>query len=810
MRRRMTVAAVMAGASALSCGRQTTHARDTVRLVDVYKAEAVEGRVAQPQPPPPTEWRFDGAAPAGAKPSPTRGWEAFHGIAGLAVKDGRLIGRASDALPILHFERTSGLEAPDQLHAIEVRMRVSGGANVSLSLAGTDKLDRDIAMDYARNFPWDLTTPVVAGDEMRTYRLTTTLHILTSRTRHIFLRPTDQAGATFEIESVRLVPRSEHLASVPSGIGWQGLTEVYRETIVSRSPEVVRLRVRLPSPARLDLALGTVENMPVTFRVSVQPDGAGEVRVLERTLTRAYRWEQAPVDLAAFAGREVTLALSLTGDRPGRLGFWGSPTIRRPAPAAAAAAAPQGVILVWLDTMRRDHLGPYGYTRPTTPHLDRLAREGTVFRDCIGQGTWTKVQTPSLLTSLYPTTHTVHDFFDRLPSSAETLAEVYREAGYATLSYSSILFTGQFTNLHQGFEEVHESGSLPDPTSSKTGREYVDRLLPWLEAHRDVPFFVLLHLADPHDPYRPYPPYDTMWASAQRNETQAKDDQALIKVIADPLLRRMGNPMPTREELVAAKLDPEAHVGHNRDWYDGAIRGLDAELGRLVERLSGLGLDSRTLLVVTADHGEEFLEHGRTFHGQSVYGELSDVPLVFWRPGSVPAGRVVDRTVQTIDVMPTLLEGSGLRTPAAAQGRSLLPLLWMPEGGAVQAAGGAGGWEDRPAVTEKLATPGSAAGGAPPPRDTESFAIVARGFKLVHNAKRAERTPEFELYDHARDRLDQTDVAAAHPDVVASLMRELSAWRKHAEAARLKPDADAAKALSKEDLERLRALGYVQ
>src|SRR6185503_10008519 len=164
---------------------------------------------------------------------------------------------------------------------------------------------------------------------------------------------------------------------------------------------------------------------------------------------RPHRWETAPVDLAEFGGKRVVLSLSLAAARPGTLAFWGSPTVRgRIAPGRSKTAprpreAPQGVILIWADTLRRDHLGLSGYPRPTTPVLDRLAAEGTVFRDCVGQASWTKVATPALMTSLYPTSHTVHDFTDRLPTSATTLASVFREAGHATVSFSSILFTGR-------------------------------------------------------------------------------------------------------------------------------------------------------------------------------------------------------------------------------------------------------------------------------------------------------------------------------------------------------------------------------
>jgi arylsulfatase A-like enzyme len=797
------------------CAAKRSAAPIVIRLVDLYKPGAVENRTSPAPPPPRTEWRFDGPAPPTAPPrsAATRGWEPLHGVSGLAVKDGKLIGRATDALPILHFERTSGLDEPDLVHEIQVRLRVSAGANLSLGFSGDEKLDADQALDYARNLPPDFTTPIVPGDEFHTYTLKTTLHVLTSRTRHVFIQPTDRAGATFAIESVRLVSRKEHLASVPSGIGWQGLGEVYRDTIVSRSPEKIRLRLFLPQRPRLELAVGTVEDTPVTFRVAVGTPGTREDQtVLERTVTRAHRWEGALVDLAAFAGREVSLSLSASGDRPGLLGFWGGPTVRSrgaepQAPAAATPTpAPQGVILIWADTLRRDHVGAYGDKRPTTPNLDRMAAQGTLFRDCVGQATWTKVATPSLLTSLYPTTHTVRDFFDLLPAGAITLAEIYRKAGYATLSFSSILFTGKFTNLHRGFEEVHEGGSLPNPDSSKTSREYVDRLLPWLEAHRDVPFFVFLHVADPHDPYRPYAPYDTLFADAARNEQQTKDDKAVLKVIADPLLRHMGSPMPTREELLEANVDPQSYVGHDRNWYDGSIRGMDAEIGRILERLRGLGLAGRTLVVFTADHGEEFLDHGRTFHGQSVYGELNNLPLILWRPGAVPAGAVVERTVETIDVMPTLLQMGGLELPVQAQGQSLVPLITAA---AAPGRGGDDGWTDRPAISEKAATP-SASGGSPPPRDTESFAIVWRGWKLIHNTKRHDGQPEFELYDHRGDPLDQKDLASTHPEIVQKLAHDLEAWHRKAESARLKPDSTSGKALSQEELERLRSLGYIQ
>ena len=503
-------------------------------------------------------------------------------------------------------------------------------------------------------------------------------------------------GARFEIESIRLIFRKEYLVGIPPGIGWHGLSKVFRETLVARSPETIRMRIEIPARPWLDLAVGTIEDGATTFRVSVGRPGDREGNsvetVFERTVTTPHRWEPARVDLSEFAGREVELALSLTSQRAGRVGFWGSPAVRDSGrmPSGlkpkAGSESPQGVIVIMADTLRRDHLNSYGYERETAPVLAQLASEGALFRDCIAQATWTKVSTSSLMTGLYPSTHGVKDFSRiGLSVSATTLAEVFREAGYATVSYSSVLFTGEFTNLHQGYEQLHEQSSLPDETKSKTAREYVDRLIPWLEDHRDVPFYVFLHVFDPHDPFQPRNPYDTLWAEAGRGKQHKDEVEKLKKFIKHPFMKNRG--LPTVAELAAAGLDKEEFISHLHDWYDGSIRAMDAEIGRLLAHLRTLGLYEKTLVVFTSDHGEEFLEHGWMFHGQSAYGELANVPLIMRRPGAVPAGVTIDQTVRSIDIMPTVLELSGLPVPEGIQGRSLIPLLSSAQGTAVPPGG---------------------------------------------------------------------------------------------------------------------------
>ncbi len=771
-----------------ACGRAPAGGGgpSAIRLVDLFAPEAVVGRVAPPPAPPRTEWRFDAQPPA---------FEAGPGMADLALRGGKLAGRTAAERAVLRIEVPGEPRPGDFVHSVELRMRASSGGSVALDFHGPEA-DLAEALAKPRDL-WSLQSPLVGGDELRTYTLPVATTVVPSENvKHLLLSPTDASGASFEIESVRVVFETEFLAGIPSGVGWRGLSEIYRESLVARAPESIRFGLTPPSRAWLDLALGSIEERPIRFRVSARDRGREEV-VLERTLTRARRWEPVRIDLGGFAGRPIELSLSLEAEQPGALGFWGSPVVRAPGDGSAA-----NVILIQADTLRSDHLPLYGHARETAPVLGRVAAEGALFRDCIAQASWTKVSSPSILLSLYPSSHGIANFTDRVPGSATTLAEVFRDAGRATLAFSSVFFTGKLSHLEQGYEELHESTSLAVLESSKTAGDFLDRLLPWLETHRDVPFFVFLHVFDPHDPYQPKRPYDALFADPAgkaRHEREARD---VRKHIVNPLRRAFG--MPNRAELAAGGFDPDAYVAYDRDWYDGAIRAMDAELGRLFERLRELGLAERTVVAFTSDHGEEFLEHGAMFHGQSVYGELTRVPLVLWGPGRVPPGAVIGETVESIDVMPTLLELAGLAPPPGIQGRSLVPLLAAPHG---DASTQRPAWTPRPAISEKRpeSDPNS-----PTRADRVSTALVLDGWKLIHNSERSDGIPEYELYDVRADPLDQKDLAAQEPGRVERLRAELEAWRAKVAEIRLEPEAAGPQSLSAEELERLKSLGYVQ
>src|SRR5262245_3589870 len=795
-----------------SCaGKASSPSLATVRFVDLYKPEMLHGSGPRStKPTKRTEWRFDGDPPA---PAPkdfagTRGWEAGLGVVGLTIRDGRLTGRSTSEFPVLQIERTQDLDNRDQFHAIEIRMKVSAGQHVSVTTRGPGPVPWDEVERGMKLVAWPMTVPAAPGSETQTYTFTSAAPINSARIRRILVRPTDVAGATFEIESVRLIYRKEYLADLPSGLSWQGLSEIYRESLVARAPERMTFDVTVPDRGWLDVGVGTIDDPPATFEVSVKSDGASAPEVLHReTVTTPHRWQRASIDLAPLAGRKVAVSLALTGEA-GTIGLWGSPAIRSRSRDAATSsgAPPRGVLWIHADTLRPDHLTMYGSQRDTAPFLRRLASEGALFTRAMTQGTWTKASSSSFLTSLYPTTHGVSARPDRLPASATTIADVYRAAGYATVSYSSVVFTGQLTNLHKGFEEVNEATSQTDPVyTSKSAREYVDRAVDWIDAHKDGPFFMYLHVFDPHPTYEPRHPYETTGARPDKLAEHIAQRTALRKSIQGPAMAARG--MATVEEMRAAGIDAKPYLAYDKDWYDGSIRALDAEIARLFERLRADGLDDKTAVVFMSDHGEEFHDHGRMWHGHSVYGELAHVPLFIRWPGRVPSGKRVDEVVESIDIMPTLLDFSQLAHPNGIQGQTLLPLLEM-NGGRQPAA-----WKGRPAITEKtvMTTPGD----TPDPnneRDAswESVAINDGDWKLIRHTIRPAGRPEYELFDAARDPLDQHDVAAEHADVVQRLAKALDGWRQMAKAARLKPDAEATKNMSPDQLRRLKSLGYVK
>lgn len=323
--------------------------------------------------------------------------------------------------------------------------------------------------------------------------------------------------------------------------------------------------------------------------------------------------------------------------------------------AACAPTAPPSrpdVLLICLDTVRADHLGCYGYGRPTTPHLDALAAESTVFADASAAACWTKPSVPSFLTGTWPIQHGVYEgsargvageTTDLLPADARTLAESFADAGYETAAFVHNAQLRRGNGFEQGFG-VYEEGEFD-------ARDIRWRARDWIESRpAGKPFFLYLHLLDAHFPCPVPSDYATKFSAGADLSIYGGDNWKTLRDDVNHGRRTLT--AEQRESLVAL--------------YDGAICYADDQLGRLFEALQRGGTWKNLVVCVVADHGEEFLEHGRMGHGHGLYENLLRVPWILRRPGRAAARRT--ESVGLVDLPATLLAAAGLAAPATSMG----------------------------------------------------------------------------------------------------------------------------------------------
>jgi choline-sulfatase len=303
---------------------------------------------------------------------------------------------------------------------------------------------------------------------------------------------------------------------------------------------------------------------------------------------------------------------------------------RREEPPAKPRDAARNVLLITLDTTRADRLGCYGYAGARTPRLDRLAAEGVRFENAFADAPITLPSHASILTGLHPFAHGVRNngnFY--LPARFDTLATVLDGRGYRTAAFVSSFVLDRRYGLARGFETYDDRTDEPEnpgwnPEAERRGDRTVLACNRWLDAYAadraGAPFFVWLHLYDPHEPYRPPPPFLEPFA---------------------------GRP------------------------YDGEIAFADAAVGSVFDRLDRLGLLDGSLVAVVADHGESLGDHGEETHSMFLYDGVIRVPMLLWRPGVLPAGKTVSPPVRTVDLAPTILDLLGGPPLLAAHGRSL-------------------------------------------------------------------------------------------------------------------------------------------
>jgi len=431
------------------------------------------------------------------------------------------------------------------------------------------------------------------------------------------------------------------------------------------------------------------------------------------------------------------------------------------------------VILISIDSLRGDRLGCYGYPRPVSPAIDRLAREGALFADVISQSSWTLPAHVSLFTSRYAYRHGVVSAERRADSSIVRLAEAFRAGGYTTAAVVSGPYLRREFGFDEGFDHFDESAAEKrnrDSHTGVTGPKTNRAVLSFLASNPRAPFFLFIHYWDVHYDYAPPAPYAQVFGHdslAARSFADFARDASINSSLG----------AVDRAQLAAL--------------YDGEVRYTDRLIEDVLAAFRAGGALDRAIVAITSDHGDEFFEHGWKGHQNTLYDEVIRIPLIFWRSGGVLGGRVVDEPAELIGVYPTLLEAAGIDGgDASIDGRS--------HAGALRGEARTSREPPRPRMSE-TETKGRAATRGPR-HPLEAIELAGRKLHLWRNA-----AGRRELYDLRSDPGERRDLCASEPEGARALESILARRMRDAGAA---PAAGSA-AIDPETEEELRSLGYI-
>jgi len=414
------------------------------------------------------------------------------------------------------------------------------------------------------------------------------------------------------------------------------------ERALSTEPFVV------PPDALLRLSIGieeiawTIDSAPVFFRVVVEDEhGGAQQDLFRRILDPARRpadrrWFDSDIDLTDLAGKKVRLRFlsepAESGDTRPSLPLWGDPRVL----ATQKPRVRPSIVLVSIDTLRAKSMSTYGAAFETSPNITALAKQGALFERAYTTFSNTLPSHMSMMTGLYPVTHEVIAPPAVLGERHVTLAETLRSAGYVTAAFTEDALLDSHRGFRRGFSSYFENTTISTGAGDSPGT--FGRALEWAGRNADEGFFLFVHTYEVHDPYLPPEPYASAFDT------------------------------PEAKALAASQRA-----------YLQEIRYVDDVLQRLVAGLRKVVPEQDLLLIVTADHGEEFLEHGMVSHTQ-LFDEVMHIPMVMVWSGRIPAGLRIATPVSLVDVMPTILALAGVAIPDALEGKSLVPLLHEPPG----------------------------------------------------------------------------------------------------------------------------------
>lgn len=545
-------------------------------------------------------------------------------------------------------------------------------------------------------------------------------------------------------------------------------------------PGTLRFAVRLPEAAELRFTPGVARN-GVRMSVWLETSEGGERELWTGEAPRASASE---VVLGLPGGAGSLARLSLRVDDRGEA-VWQAPRVmgrgvgdglaappfsepeRRRAERLRSELSHLNVLLVILDAASARHFRCYGYNRATTPEIDRLAAEGVLFEQAYTPAVYTLSAMASLWTSLHHEQHHAgvrHS--EPLPTGLPTVPERLLSRGVHTAGFVANPSAGRPFGLHRGFAELHElyrsGGRFVGVPRAEDFFPHLRRFLD--ERHPGQRFLAYVHFLEPHFPYDPKPPFRTLFGPDGPIPESGRRSQDWIRAV--------------NAGTVTAS---PAERDHLVRLYDGNLAAVDHELGRLRAALEATGLLERSVVIVSADHGEALGEHGFIGHAPQLFEEAVHIPLIVRLPrGTGPAGLRVPGLVDLLDLGPTLLDIFGVPSAGARmEGRSLLPMMTGAPG--------------KPAVIARTMA------------ERPAYAIREGRHKLIHSL----RDGQSRLFDLAADPLETKDLADAETLRVEFYRQALYRWLAGLPRAGAAPSASQT-TLSDEEREALRALGYVQ
>ena len=471
-------------------------------------------------------------------------------------------------------------------------------------------------------------------------------------------------------------------------------------------------------------------------------------------------------------------------------GIWGTMC------SAASKGAPCNIVLITIDTLRADHLSCYGYYRKTSPNIDRLAKKGIVCRNVYAPSSWTVPSMASLFTSVYPINHgVIHGIGyqqnktrytqEIFSPDLTTLAEALQEQGYTTFGVASNSHLSEKFGFTRGFDYFTSLPFLPAPAVNAAVYAWEDTI------KKAGKYFLWIHYFDPHAPYTAQQPWINDYALQAHTEVLLDLHNRSAAELANLLLdfqkgELAAEMVPLRsgiEKLMRdfkdTTISPE---DHSLALYDSEISYVDSTIGTLMERFN---FSDDTLIIITSDHGEEFLEHGETGHGRNLYQQTIHVPLIVKMPHG-QEGMILNQPISLIDVMPTILDISKVNPPAAMLGRSFREekklSLWLKK----MMAG-----EDTDYGYSELDTKRSLK------------AILSPPWKYIYNCK--DKTGQ--LFDIESDPLETHDLAGEKTGKRDQLRDHLLRW---AETSKRYPTTQYDVEIPAEIKEQLKGLGYLE